>query len=50
MARFVDTNILLYAITTAAEEAAKARIARELLDQPDGQDYGGVRVRNPFLA
>jgi predicted nucleic acid-binding protein len=33
--RFVDTNILLYAVSTAKEEAAKARIARELLEDSD---------------
>lgn len=32
---FVDTNILLYAISTASEEAAKKRRAREILAQPD---------------
>lgn len=30
--RFVDTNILLYAISSAPEEERKARIARGLLD------------------
>ena len=34
-ARFVDTNILLYAISTAPEEAAKAREARRLLEGDD---------------
>jgi predicted nucleic acid-binding protein len=33
--RFVDTNILLYAASTAAAEATKARIARELLEAED---------------
>lgn len=33
--RFVDTNILLYAISTAPEEATKAREAREILDSDD---------------
>ena len=33
--RFVDTNILLYAISTAPDEAAKAEIARGLLDSSD---------------
>ena len=33
--RFVDTNILLYAASTAREEENKARIARELLDSED---------------
>ncbi len=33
--RFVDTNVLLYAISTANEEKVKARVARELLDAND---------------
>ena len=33
--RFVDTNILLYAASTAPGEERKARIARELLDSED---------------
>ncbi|OJZ16768.1 MAG: hypothetical protein BGP21_09645 [Thiobacillus sp. 65-29] len=32
---FVDTNILLYAISTAPEEAARKQRAREILAQPD---------------
>jgi predicted nucleic acid-binding protein len=32
---FLDTNILLYAISTAAAEAEKARIARALLQRAD---------------
>jgi len=32
---FVDTNILLYAISTAPDEAAKKQRAREILAQPD---------------
>ena len=32
---FLDTNVLLYAISTARDEAPKKRIARELLAQPD---------------
>ncbi len=32
---FVDTNILLYAISTASEEAAKRQWAREILGQSD---------------
>jgi predicted nucleic acid-binding protein len=32
---FLDTNVLLYAISTAPEEAAKKRRARELLAQED---------------
>lgn len=34
-ARFLDTNILLYAISTAPAEAAKRDRARALLDQDD---------------
>ena len=33
--RFLDTNILLYAVSTAPEEAAKNRRAIELLDADD---------------
>jgi predicted nucleic acid-binding protein len=33
--RFVDTNILLYAISTAPDEAAKSSEARRLLDSDD---------------
>ena len=33
--RFVDTNVLLYGVSTAADEEAKARAARSLLDAED---------------
>jgi predicted nucleic acid-binding protein len=33
--RFVDTNVLLYAVSTAADEAPKAAVARALLDEQD---------------
>ncbi len=33
--RFVDTNVLLYAVSTAPSEAAKRRIAREILAAED---------------
>ena len=33
--RFVDTNVLLYAVSTASEETDKARVARDLLDAHD---------------
>ena len=33
--RFVDTNILLYAVSEAPEEAAKRARAREVLTEPD---------------
>lgn len=33
--RFVDTNVLLYAVSTAPEEAAKTAVARGLLDATD---------------
>jgi predicted nucleic acid-binding protein len=33
--RFVDTNVLLYAVSTAKEEKAKAEIARSLLDESE---------------
>lgn len=32
---FVDTNVLLYAISTASDERAKAAIAREILERRD---------------
>ena len=33
--RFVDTNILLYAVSTAKKEQAKSEVARGLLDADD---------------
>lgn len=33
--RFVDTNVLLYAISTARAERSKARIALDVLEAPD---------------
>ena len=33
--RFVDTNVLLYAVSTASEEASKAEVATKLLDSED---------------
>jgi predicted nucleic acid-binding protein len=33
--RFVDTNILLYAASTASDEQNKARVALDLLGSPD---------------
>lgn len=33
--RFLDTNILLYAVSTATEEVSKAKIALDLLTQDD---------------
>ncbi len=33
--RFVDTNILLYSISTDEAESEKAKVAADLLDQPD---------------
>jgi predicted nucleic acid-binding protein len=33
--RFVDTNILLYAISTAPKERGKARTARAILEAED---------------
>ena len=32
---FVDTNVLLYAVSTAPEERAKAAVARAILDRTD---------------
>ena len=34
--RFLDTNILLYAVSTEPEEESKAKIALHLLEQDDG--------------
>ncbi len=33
--RFADTNVLLYTVSTAASEQAKARVARQLLEADD---------------
>ncbi len=33
--RFVDTNVLLYAISSRSDESAKAERARALLNEPD---------------
>ena len=33
--RFVDTNVLLYAVSTAAAEQQKAQIALKILDEPE---------------
>lgn len=33
--RFIDTNVLLYLVSTDPGEAAKQRIAADLLEQPD---------------
>ena len=32
---FIDTNILVYAASNAAEDASKRQIARELLSRPE---------------
>ena len=33
--RFVDTNVLLYAVSTTPSEAARARVARDILEAED---------------
>jgi len=33
--RFVDTNVLPYAVSTASDEASKATVAKKLLDSED---------------
>ena len=33
--RFVDTNVLLYAVSTTPSEAAKASVARDILEAED---------------
>lgn len=46
--RFVDTTVLLYAVSTVPGEAAKARLARGLLD---ADDLGlSVQVLQEFYA
>jgi len=46
--RFVDTNVLLYAISTAPEEAEKSREARTLLE---GEDLAlSVQVLQEFYV
>jgi len=51
---FIDTNILLYAISTEPAEAGKTAIARRLLTTENwgwsAQVYDGVRVVNPFVG
>jgi predicted nucleic acid-binding protein len=46
--RFVDTNVLLYAVSTAAEEQPKARLALSLLE---GEDLAlSVQVLQEFYV
>ncbi len=33
--RFVDTNVLIYAVSSLSENAAKRRLSRDLLDEED---------------
>ena len=42
--------MLLYLVSTAPEEAAKAEVAAALLEEDlsHGQSYGDVRLVNPF--
>jgi predicted nucleic acid-binding protein len=46
--RFLDTNILLYSISRAPEEAAKRRIAEDLLDV--GDNALSVQVLQEFYV
>ncbi len=47
-ARFVDTNVLLYMVSTAPEERCKAKVARDLLD---GRDLAlSVQVLQEFYV
>ena len=56
--RFVDTNVLLYAVSTdsaekrkrSTAEAARAAGCTAVLSEelPHGRDYEGVTVVNPF--
>lgn len=60
--RFVDTNVLLYAVSRESTEAGKADRANELLFAGDvalsvqvlqeflRPGHGGIRVENPFRA
>ena len=56
MATFVDTNVLLYAISTQEEEAEKRAIARRVLLRTDlafsvqvlQEFFGGINAVNPF--
>lgn len=46
--RFVDTNVLLYAVSTAPEEAAKQQVARTILE---GEDLAlSVQVLQEFFV
>ena len=46
--RFVDTNVLLYSVSTLPEESSKATAARELLDETDL--CLSVQVRQEFYV
>ena len=52
MAVFVDTNVLLYAVSTVPDEDDKGAAARSILerDLQPGMNFAGVTVRNPFAA
>jgi len=42
VAAFVDTNVLLYAASTASDEAAKRLTARAILEREDLDALSGV--------
>ena len=46
--RFVDTNILLYAVSPHSEDISKRRVSRELLAQNTGQLSLSVQVLGEF--
>ena len=60
MPAFIDTNVLLYFVSTTVIEASKRSTARAILDREDlvlsaqvlqdGMNFAGVVVENPFAA
>ena len=48
---FLDTNVLVYAALGRFSDPAAERLSAPMLSSEDlnhGQDYGSVRVVNPF--
>lgn len=48
--RFVDTNILVYAVSPLADEREKQRISRELLSEGAGNLVVSIQVLGEFYA
>ena len=46
---FIDTNVLLYSVSTSEDEVGKRATARQILAGSGWGLYDGVRVVNPFL-